>query len=131
LQYEEIKIKDSDLQIKTTCGSGAGGQHRNRNKTAVQVYHKPSGMRIDNCEGKSQKHNKRKAKKLLKRKLEQAKNQSKRKQQDQKRKKQIGSGMRGDKIRTIQVLNNKVIDHRTGKKMRYSDYVKGHLEKLR
>jgi len=38
---------------------------------------------------------------------------------------QIGSGMRGDKRRTIQVQNNIVKDHLTGKRWRYEDYCSG------
>jgi len=45
--------------------------------------------------------------------------------QSQIRNNQIGSGMRGDKRRTIQVQHNIVKDHITGRKWRYEDYRAG------
>jgi peptide chain release factor 1 len=38
---------------------------------------------------------------------------------------QIGSGMRGDKRRTIRVQDDTVHDHVTGRVWRYRDYVRG------
>jgi len=53
------------------------------------------------------------------------------KNRDTKRKAQIGSGMRGDKIRTIRVKDNRVFDHRLNKKITYKEYSRGDLSKLR
>jgi peptide chain release factor 1 len=41
------------------------------------------------------------------------------------RKQQVGSGMRGDKRRTIRAQDGQVADHVTGKTWRYKDYVRG------
>ena len=41
------------------------------------------------------------------------------------RRSQIGSGMRGDKRRTIRVQDDSVVDHLTGRTWRYRDYVRG------
>lgn len=38
-------MKDSDLKITTTCGSGPGGQHRNRVQSCVTVEHLPTGLK--------------------------------------------------------------------------------------
>ena len=46
------------------------------------------------------------------------------------RRSQIGSGMRADKVRTVQVKNNQVVDHRTKKKVSFKDYQRGCIEKL-
>ena len=41
------------------------------------------------------------------------------------RKEQIGSGMRGDKRRTVRVQDGVVVDHVTGRTWRYRDYERG------
>ena len=38
---------------------------------------------------------------------------------------QVGSGMRGDKRRTVRVQDDMVIDHLTGRTWRYREYVRG------
>ncbi len=53
-----------------------------------------------------------------------------RKKREQARRSQAGSGMRGDKIRTIQVRNDVVIDHRRGTRMSYRRYARGLLGDL-
>lgn len=45
----EIDINMKDVEIKATRGSGAGGQHRNKNDTAIQLCHRPSEIQI-RCE---------------------------------------------------------------------------------
>lgn len=41
------------------------------------------------------------------------------------RRRQIGSGQRGDKRRTIAVQRDSVIDHLTGRAWRFEDYMRG------
>lgn len=46
------------------------------------------------------------------------------------RKDQIGSGQRGDKVRTIRMQADEAIDHRTGKRIRAQDYLEGMMDRL-
>ncbi len=46
------------------------------------------------------------------------------------RKTQVGSGMRGDKIRTIRFQDNTVTDHLTGKRAPADKYLKGNIDLL-
>jgi len=49
---------------------------------------------------------------------------------DRERKNQVGSGMRGDKIRTYRQRDNIVNDHKTGRKASLSSIQEGKLELL-
>jgi peptide chain release factor 1 len=44
------------------------------------------------------------------------------------RKAQVGSGMRGDKRRTIRQQDDQVHDHITGKRWKYKDYIRGNWD---
>jgi len=126
----QIQLDMRDIEIRTCRGSGAGGQHRNVTDSAVQATHKPSGITV-RCEGeRSQHQNKDVALKLLSaRLLEQAQLRgSQNRAKD--RKDQVGSGMRGDKIRTIAVQRDQVIDHRTGHQITVKNFMRGELSGL-
>jgi len=49
---------------------------------------------------------------------------------NQERKNLSGTGERGDKIRTIRIRDNTVKNHLNGKKMKYTEYIKGDLSKI-
>ena len=121
----EVKLDDRDLELTTCRGSGAGGQHRNTTDSAVQIKHTPSGLKV-RCESeRSQHQNKLTAMQMLRAKLQAHHDNETSERQARNRKKKVGSGMRGDKIRTIRQQDGQVCDHVTGKTWRYKDYVKG------
>jgi len=121
----EMRLEDKDLRWSTCRGSGAGGQHRNKTESAVIVTHIPTGTSV-RCESeRSQHQNRRTALTLLRAKLWQdAKNAQVSVTADY-RKRQVGSGQRGDKRRTIRTQDDSVVDHVTGRRWRYKDYVRG------
>lgn len=45
--------------------------------------------------------------------------------EDKTRREQVGSGMRGDKVRTYRTQDDRVTDHRTGKTWKLSKWSKG------
>lgn len=124
----EILLDHSKLEISMCRGSGAGGQHRNVTDSAVQIRY---GDIIVRCESeRSQHQNKESALSLLKAKLLEAKEAELQSKENKKRKRQIGSGMRGDKIRTIRVFDNQVKDHCTNNKMKFDKYERGFIDDL-
>lgn len=98
--------------------------------TAVWLKHKPSGIQIRSEEERTQHMNKTTALKKLKKQLQSRSNNANINANNKERKTQIGSGMRANKIRTIRVRDNTVKNHLNGKKMKYTDYVKGKLSRL-
>jgi peptide chain release factor 2 len=62
----EVDLKDDDLRVDTYRSSGKGGQHTQKNDTAVRITHIPTGL-VAACENeRSQGKNKISAMKILK-----------------------------------------------------------------
>lgn len=121
--HAELQLREQDLEWATCRGSGAGGQHRNKTETAVQLRHLPTGLMV-RCESeRSQAQNKQTALSTLRARLWQATQEAARNAIDTARRNQIGSGMRGDKRRTIR--SDGVVDHETGKRWDLKRYVRG------
>lgn len=124
----KFTLNDDDCKIDNFISSGKGGQHMQKNATAVRITHIPTGL-VQICESeRSLQRNINQAKKLLAAKLF---NELKLKESDKLnriRSTQIGTGYRGDKIRTVQEKNNKVINHLNNKSCSLKDYLKGKLE---
>jgi len=68
---EDIKvdIREEDLEIETFRSSGPGGQHMQKNETAVRITHKPTGIVVTCQSERSQHRNKEVALQILKAKL--------------------------------------------------------------
>ena len=124
LQHRAASLNLRDIDVRTTRGSGPGGQNRNKVETCVIVVHRPTGITI-RIDGRSQLANKKLALELLELKLmEFHRNQNHSKLNDQ-RKSQIGSGQRGDKIRTYRFQDNLILNHVTGEKTPLDRWMKG------
>ena len=121
----EVSINPRDLEWDTMRSGGAGGQNVNKVETAVRVKHIPSGL-VVRCETlRSQYRNKELALVILSAKLKSADSEQRLSKEVNDRRKQIGSGQRGDKRRTIREQDGKVSDHLTGRVWQLAEYVKG------
>lgn len=125
----DIRINEKDLDWKFSRGSGAGGQHRNKTDTCVDLTHLPTGIKV-RIDGRSQASNKQNALSILRIRIKEQRREQFLDKRHKIRKQQVGSGMRGDKIRTIRVRDDQVKDHRLGTKTTYNKYVRGDFSDL-
>ncbi len=110
----EIEIKPSDLEWETFRSSGPGGQHVNKNETAVRVRHIPTGIVVECQQERSQHRNREIALQILRSRLYELELQKRREKQKEleKQKKKIEWG---NQIRSYVLYPYRLVkDLRTG-----------------
>ena len=123
------QVSDDDFRIEWFSGTGKGGQHRNKKQNSCRVVHIPTGI-TEARQGRKRESNLREAKTAILQRLRESAESEVNSALSQDRKTQMGSGMRGDKIRTYRFQDDQVVDHVTGKRAKCSKVMKGHFEVL-
>lgn len=129
MPLRNTEITESDLKIEWYSGTGAGGQHRNKHSNSIRLTHKPTGITVSS-QTRSRKNSYNNALAELKERIDKNQRSSNYHKSNAIRKEQVGSGQRGDKVRTIQFQHNTAIDHRTGKRCTAEQYLKGGMHLL-
>jgi peptide chain release factor 1 len=127
----EIQINPADLEMAVYTSSGPGGQHMQKNSTAVRITHKPSGM-VVSCESeRSQTQNRERAMAVLRARLYEEEQRRQDEERGEERRLQVGSGERSEKIRTYNYPQNRVTDHRIGLTLhRLETIIDGDLDEI-
>ena len=108
----DIYIDPKDLRIDTFRASGAGGQRINKTSSAIRVARVPTNTVVECQDERSQHKNKEKALSVLRSRLYEAEVEKQRAAIAADRKSQVGTGARSERIRTYNIPENRVSDHR-------------------
>jgi peptide chain release factor 1 len=127
----DVAINDADLRIDVFRASGAGGQHVNKTESAVRITHLPSGIVVACQDEKSQHKNRARAMKILRARLYEREREAKASARSDLRRSQVGTGDRSERIRTYNVPQGRVTDHRIGLTLHKIDRVlAGELDEI-
>lgn len=122
-------IRESDLRIEWYSGTGAGGQHRNKHQNSARITHIPTGI-VATAQCRSRQNSLEQAMTAMTQQVEAVARNKYNSEQASDRKLQVGSGMRGDKIRTYRFQDDRVQDHVTEKTASVKKVLAGNFDLL-
>lgn len=129
LDHSSFSVEEKDVRVEWFSGTGAGGQHRNKHQNSCRLIHLETGLMVT-AQTRNRDSSFKQAWYELTSRLESLHADQQLSIIGNTKRSQIGSGQRGDKVRTIRFQDDRAVDHRTGKKIKASEYMKGCMHKL-
>lgn len=109
--------------------TGCGGQKKNKTLSAIKCIHIPTGIKQER-DSRSQSKNKIDSRLAVDKILDSMLLSEQHYNRNTQRSSLVGSGMRGDKIRTYRFQDDKIIDHASNKTVRLKSVMRGNMDKL-
>jgi len=125
----QFQYRPEDVRVEFFSGTGAGGQHRNKKQCSVRMTHTPTNI-VVTVQSRSKEANVAEATTELRRRLHDMASREANTASNEVRSAQVGSGMRGDKVRTYRFRDDAVEDHRNGRRARASKVMQGYFDLL-
>jgi len=119
----DVALDEGDLRVDVFRSSGPGGQSVNTTDSAVRLTHLPTGIVVSCQNEKSQLQNREQALRILRSRLLAVAEEQARADALDSRRAQVRTVDRSERIRTYNVPENRVTDHRTGFKTYALDQV--------
>ena len=111
-EISDVIINPAEIRLDTYRASGAGGQHINKNDSAVRITHLPTGIVVECQDDRSQHRNKAQAMSVLAARIRDAQIREQQSKLASDRRSLIGSGDRSERIRTYNYPQGRITDHR-------------------
>lgn len=108
----DVKIENNDIKIEFTTSSGPGGQHVNKKETCCRILHLPTNIQVTCQETRSAEKNEVKALTKLKQLLARRQDEKNYCEYKRLKKSQCGDLGRSEKIRTYNLPQDRLTDHR-------------------
>jgi len=128
-ETRSVAIPERDLKVEWYSGTGAGGQHRNKHQNSCRITHLPSGV-VATAQTRSRQSSFEQAMTAIQTAVDNSTKRLYNNNIASDRKQQVGSGMRGDKIRTYRFQDDTVQDHISGKRCSVKKVLAGNFDLL-